>query len=99
MKKAKQKKPQFKHPVSTREGHRERAVAVLLDPYGLVQQKWEFLREKGMSDDEILEALNDATDGEVIRIIRKRNRLEGVPSLANATAFLESRGHPEGWVA
>jgi hypothetical protein len=32
-----------------------------------VQQKWEFLRQKGMSDDEILQALNTASGGEVIR--------------------------------
>jgi hypothetical protein len=67
MTKKKRKKPQFKHPVTTPEGRRERAVAVMLDPHGFVHQKWEFLRGKGMSDNEILEALNEATDGEVIR--------------------------------
>ena len=67
MKKEKQTKPQFKHPVTTPEGRRERAVAILLDSHGFVHQKWEFLRGKGMSDDEILGALNHATDGEVIR--------------------------------
>ena len=67
MKNQKAKKPQFKHPVTTPEGRRERAVAVLLDLHGFVHQKWEFLREKGMCDDEILGALNQATDGEVIR--------------------------------
>jgi hypothetical protein len=67
MKTPKPKKPQFEHPVSTPEGRRERAVAVLRDPHGFVHEKWEFLRQKGMSDNEILGALNDATDGEVIR--------------------------------
>ena len=67
MKKAKQRKRQFRHQVTTPEGRRERAVAVLLEPHGFVHQKWEFLREKGMSDNEILEALNEATGGEVIR--------------------------------
>jgi len=57
----------FRHPADTPAGRQERAVAVLLDPHGFVQQKWEFLRQKGMSDDEILEALNTATGGEVVR--------------------------------
>jgi hypothetical protein len=67
MKNANPKKPQFKHPLNTPEGRQERAVAVLLDPNGFVHQKWEFLRAKGMSDTEILDALNEATDGEVLR--------------------------------
>jgi len=67
MKNQKTKKPQFKHAPGTLEGKRERAVAVLLDPHGFVHQKWEFLRQKGMSDTEILEALNEATGGEVLR--------------------------------
>ena len=60
-------KPKFKHPVTTPEGRRERAVAVLLDPHGFVHQKWEFLRQKGMSDTEILDSLDEATNGEVLR--------------------------------
>ena len=67
MKKTKAKKPQFKHPVTTPEGRRERAVAVFLDRRGFVHEKWEFLRQKAMSDNEILVALDQATDGEVIR--------------------------------
>jgi hypothetical protein len=67
MKSENPKRPQFKHPPNTPEGQRERAVAVLLDPHGFVHEKWEFLRQEGMSDNEILEALNQATDGEVIR--------------------------------
>ncbi len=59
--------PRFQHPPYTPAGNQERAVAVFLDPHGFVQQKWEFLREKGMSDNEILEALNTASGGEVIR--------------------------------
>ncbi|MCL4178849.1 MAG: hypothetical protein KJ072_14045 [Verrucomicrobia bacterium] len=57
----------FRHPADTPSGKQERAVAVFLDPHGFVQQKWEFLRQKGMSDNEILEALNTATGGEVVR--------------------------------
>jgi hypothetical protein len=67
MKKEKQKKPHFKYAPNTPAGNRERAVAVFLDPHGFVHEKWEFLRQKGMSDNEILGALNEATDGEVIR--------------------------------
>ena len=67
MKTKNQKKPHFKHAPNTPEGNRERAVAILLDSHGFVHQKWEFLRQKGMTDNEILEALNEATDGEVIR--------------------------------
>jgi hypothetical protein len=32
-----------------------------------VQDKWGFLRSKGLSDTEILEALNIASGGEVLR--------------------------------
>jgi hypothetical protein len=67
MKQEKPKSPSFKNPATTPAGRRECAVAILRDPHGFVQQKWEFLRERGMSDDEILEALNEATAGEVIR--------------------------------
>ncbi len=59
--------PRFRHPADTPAGMQERAVAVFLDPNGFVQQKWEFLRQKGMSDNEIVEALNTATGGGVIR--------------------------------
>jgi len=61
------KKPRFGHPPDTREGRQERAVAVMKDPHGFVNEKVEFLRLKGMSGDEILEALNTATGGELIR--------------------------------
>ena len=37
------------------------------DPRGFIQDKWLFLRGKGMSDTEILEALNIASGGEVLR--------------------------------
>ena len=67
MKTPKPDRPRFHHPADTRAGRHERAVAVFLDPHGFVQQKWDFLRQKGMSDNEILEALNTATGGEVIR--------------------------------
>ena len=67
MKSQKPTKPRFQHPADTPAGKQERAVAVFLDPHGFVQQKWEFLDQKGMSDNEILEALNTASGGEVIR--------------------------------
>jgi hypothetical protein len=67
MKTQKPTRTRFQHPAETPAGKQERAVAVFLDPHGFMQQKWEFLRQKGMSDNEILEALNTATDGEVIR--------------------------------
>lgn len=60
-------RPQLQHAADTPAGKQERAVAVFLDPHGFVHQKWEFLRQKGMSDTEILEALNTASGGEVIR--------------------------------
>lgn len=59
-------KPRFHHSADTPAGKQERAVAVLLDPHGFVQQKWDFLRHKGMSDNEILEALNTASGGELL---------------------------------
>ena len=34
----------FRHPAETPGGKQERAVAIVLDPHGFVQQKWEFLR-------------------------------------------------------
>jgi hypothetical protein len=67
MKAQKRTRPRFQHPADTVAGKQERAVAVFLDPHGFVQQKWEFLRQKGMSDNEILEALNRASGGEVMR--------------------------------
>ncbi len=59
--------PKFQHSPDTREGKIERAVAVMRDPRGFMQDKWQFLRDKGMSDTEILEALNIAGDGELLR--------------------------------
>jgi hypothetical protein len=67
MKTQKPERPRFNHPADTPADKHERAVAVFLDPHGFVQQKWDFLRQKGMSDNEIMEALNTATGGEVIR--------------------------------
>jgi hypothetical protein len=67
MKITRPQKPNFKHPSETKEGRLERAVAVLRDPHGFVQDKWQFLQGKGMSDTEILEALNIASDGELLR--------------------------------
>lgn len=59
-------KPQFKHPNTTKEGRIERAVAVLNAPGGFVQDKQAFLKSKGVSDSEFLEALNIATSGELL---------------------------------
>ena len=59
--------PKFKNPADTREGRIERAVAIMRDPRGFMQDKWQFLQGKGMSDTEILEALNIASDGELLR--------------------------------
>jgi hypothetical protein len=67
MKITKPHQPKFKHPPETKEGRRERAVAVLRDPHGFVQDKWLFLRSKGLSDTEILEALNTASGGKLLR--------------------------------
>jgi len=58
---------QFKHSVKTTEGRIERAVAIMRDPGGFVHEKWQFLKDKGMSDTEILEALQIASDGELLR--------------------------------
>lgn len=58
---------QFHHSAETREGRVERAVAIMCDPQGFMQEKWQFLKGKGMSDAEILEALNIASNGEVLR--------------------------------
>jgi hypothetical protein len=65
---------------------------VFLDPHGLVQQKWQFLRQKGMSNDQILEALNTATGGEVVRAAG----LETLPSEKSSarTAWIRSERYP-----
>lgn len=60
-------RPNFKHPPETTEGRLEHAVAVLREPGDLVAHKLEFLRSKGLSGSEIMEALNTASDGEVLR--------------------------------
>ena len=81
MKTVKPTRPRFQHPAETHAGKQERAVAVFLDPQGFVQEKWEFLRQKGMSDNEILEALNTATGGEVIRAAGLGNVPGGQPTI------------------
>ena len=63
-------KPRFKHDNSTREGRIERAVAILKDgeKRGLpVAVALGFLADKGCSDDELTEALNEASGGELVR--------------------------------
>jgi len=44
-----------------------KAVRVLKAPGGTVQAKISFLKHKGMTDAEITEALNRATNGEIVR--------------------------------
>jgi len=60
----------YRHPADTPRSKQERAAAVFRDPHGFVHEKWEFLRQKGMSDAEILQALDTATKGEVLRATR-----------------------------
>ena len=51
----------------------ERAVRMLLAPGGTVQMKMTFLSLKGCTGEEITEALDEATNGELVR-----TALEGV---------------------
>lgn len=57
----------FKHPIDTSDGRIERAVAVLKDPHGFMADKHAFLKSKGVTDVEFLEALNIASQGELLR--------------------------------
>lgn len=62
-------KPDFKHPVSTSEGRVERAVWTLRDGERqgfLVAAVMEYLSRKGCTETEILEALNQASDGALV---------------------------------
>jgi hypothetical protein len=67
MKITKPKRPNFKYSPETKEGRLERAVAVLHAPGGFASSKVEFLRLKGLSGLEIMEALNIASGGELLR--------------------------------
>lgn len=60
-------KPEFKHPETTYEGRIERAVAILNSPHGFMADKQAFLKSKGLTDTEFLEALNIASNGELLR--------------------------------
>lgn len=60
-------KPEFKHPSDSYEGKIERAVFVFKDPRGFMADKTLFLKSKGLTDTEILEALNIASNGELLR--------------------------------
>lgn len=51
----------------TSEERVRRAVKVLQTPKGLVSHRIEFLKLKGCTTTEIMEALNQATDGELVR--------------------------------
>lgn len=51
----------------TRQEFIEKAVQVLKAPKGSVQAKIEFLKDKGMTDLEVTEALNQVTNGEIVR--------------------------------
>ena len=57
--------PRFNYRLETKEGPLERALAVLHDPRGLLAWKAEFLRSKGLSGPEIMQALNTASGGEL----------------------------------
>ena len=61
------KKPEFKHSPTSYEGKIERAVFVFNDPRGFMADKTAFLKSKGLTDTEILEALNIASNGELLR--------------------------------
>lgn len=52
----------------TRQEKIEKAVKVLLAPKGSVNQKCAFLQSKGLDGGEIAEALNAASDNELIRV-------------------------------
>ena len=59
----------MKHPINTKEGRHERAVATFIagERGGVpVAQTISFLKKKGLTDDEITSALNDAADGELV---------------------------------
>ena len=65
-KRGKMKTPQFNHAPTTYEGKIERAVGVFNDPHGFMADKMVFLKSKGLTDTELLEALNIATSGELL---------------------------------
>lgn len=70
MKKLKLPAPKFQHPLNTKEGRHERAVWTLLsaEEEGLpVAATMEYLSKKGLTDTEILEALNAASGGALVR--------------------------------
>jgi len=60
-------KPKYKHPATTREGRIERAVFILRDARGTIGSKIAFFKNMNMPDDEITEALNIASGGELVR--------------------------------
>lgn len=63
------KAPEFKNSPATYEGKLERAVFIFNDPNGFMADKMAFLKSKGLTDTEILEALNIATSGELLRSV------------------------------
>lgn len=56
----------FKYAINTKQGRIERAIAILQDPNGTVNQKMAFLVSKGMPSEEITEALNTAGNGALL---------------------------------
>jgi hypothetical protein len=56
----------FKYAINTKQGRIERTIAILQDPNGTVNQKMAFLVSKGMSSEEITEALNTAGNGALL---------------------------------
>lgn len=57
------KRPEFKHPPTSYEGKIERAVFILKDTHGFMAERVAFLKSKGLTDTEILEAINIASNG------------------------------------
>lgn len=51
----------------TRQEKIEKAVKVLSAPKGSINQKCAFLQSKGLTGDEITEALNHASGGKVVK--------------------------------
>lgn len=62
-------KPAFKHLLNTPEGRHERAVWTIREADGRhdMASVTEFLKKKGMTDNEIMAAFNEASEGEVVK--------------------------------
>lgn len=60
--------PQFKHRLDTPEGRHERAVFTIREADGRypMASVTEFLKQKGMTDNEIMAAFDEASNGAVV---------------------------------